>query len=315
MLFFLAPAVGELLSGSAPPAEFFLPPVFLVLTVLYGGGALLVRELTHRLGKGWPTLLVLGAAYGIIEEGLMAKSFFDPKWMDLGVLGDYGRWAGVNWVWALNLTIYHGVFSIAIPILLVGILFPAQLSRPWLRKGTLALVGFLFVLDGVVIFLFMAPYRPSPITYLITLALVLGLVCLAPSLPRGARVRGSARVRSGWWYGVLGFFATLTFFIFFFGLPHWGLPPVAAMLLTAALVVAVGWLILSMSAGGTAWSANHQLALVSGAFGVLMLIAVLRESAPNPPDDPTGMTLIALACALFLIYVAVRGRQMEPRET
>jgi len=125
-LFFLAPMLAELLSGSAPPVEFFNPFALLVLPALYGSGAILVRELRVRWGKGWPTVFALGAAYGIVEEGLMVKSFFDPNWMDLGPLGSYGRWAGVNWVWSLELTIFHAVFSIAIPILLVELLFPAQ---------------------------------------------------------------------------------------------------------------------------------------------------------------------------------------------
>jgi hypothetical protein len=90
--------IGELLSGSAPPVEFSGPFVLLVLSALYGSGAILVRELRLRWGKGWPTVFALGAAYGIVEEGLMVKSFFDPNWMDLGLLGSYGRWAGVNWV-------------------------------------------------------------------------------------------------------------------------------------------------------------------------------------------------------------------------
>ena len=91
VLFFLSPMIGELLSGSAPPAEFFNPLGFIMLAVLYGGGVLLVRELVHRWHRGWPTLLVLGVAYGIAEEGLMCKSFFDPSWMDLGPLASYGR--------------------------------------------------------------------------------------------------------------------------------------------------------------------------------------------------------------------------------
>lgn len=32
--------------------------------------------------------------YNILEEGLMVKSFFDPSWLDLGVLGVYGGWGG-----------------------------------------------------------------------------------------------------------------------------------------------------------------------------------------------------------------------------
>ena len=90
VLFFLAPMVGELLSGSSPPVEFFNPFGLALLSLLYGGGAIIARELMRRWGKGWGALLLLGAAYGIVEEGLMVKSFFDPNWVDLGALGHYG---------------------------------------------------------------------------------------------------------------------------------------------------------------------------------------------------------------------------------
>lgn len=90
VLFFLAPAIGELLSGSAPPAEFFNPLSLLLLSSLYGSGALFVRELKIRWNKGYVSLFVLGATYGIIEEGLMVKSFFElksePMTQELGIL-------------------------------------------------------------------------------------------------------------------------------------------------------------------------------------------------------------------------------------
>ena len=54
VLFFLAPVIGELLSGSAPPIEFFNPFSLIILPALYGSGALLVRELTLRWKKRWP---------------------------------------------------------------------------------------------------------------------------------------------------------------------------------------------------------------------------------------------------------------------
>jgi hypothetical protein len=126
VLFLLAPVCGELLSSSAPPLEFFNPLTFATLCLLYGGGAVLVRELAFRWRKGWVSILILGAAYGVIEEGLMVKSFFDPNWMDIGILGSYGRWLGVNWVWTVELTIYHAVISIGIPILITTLLFPER---------------------------------------------------------------------------------------------------------------------------------------------------------------------------------------------
>jgi hypothetical protein len=96
VLFFLAPAIAELLLGSSPPSEFFNPVSLLLLSSLYGSGALVMRELKVRWKKGYVSLFLLGAAYGIVEEGLMVKSFFDPDWMDLGLLGVYGRWIEVN---------------------------------------------------------------------------------------------------------------------------------------------------------------------------------------------------------------------------
>lgn len=123
-LFILSPVCGELLSGSAPPVEFFAPLTFITLCLLYGGGAVLVREMAFRWKVGWLSILALGAAYGIIEEGLMVKSFFDPAWMDLGILGTYGRWLEVNWVWTVELIIYHAIFSIGIPILITTLVFP-----------------------------------------------------------------------------------------------------------------------------------------------------------------------------------------------
>ncbi len=72
----LSPIMAEMLSGSSPPLEFFAGLGFVFLIPLYGGGALLVRELTIRWDKGWATVIALGAAYGIIEEGIAVKSFF-----------------------------------------------------------------------------------------------------------------------------------------------------------------------------------------------------------------------------------------------
>ncbi len=150
VLFFLSPAIAELLLGSSPPSEFFSPFSLLLLCSLYGSGALIVRELKIRWNKGFVSMFVLGAAYGIIEEGLMVKSFFDPGWMDIGVLGVYGRWLGVNWVWAEWLTIYHAIFSIAIPITLVELAYPETKGNSWL--STKKFLGVTILFGAVVIF-------------------------------------------------------------------------------------------------------------------------------------------------------------------
>ena len=112
-LWFIAPVLAELLSGSTPLNEYFNPFIIVIFGMLYGSGAILIREIVLRWKKGWVSLLLLGMAYGIYEEGLMVRSFFDPNWVDLGKLGVYGRVFGVNWVWTEHLTIFHALISIA----------------------------------------------------------------------------------------------------------------------------------------------------------------------------------------------------------
>ena len=38
-----------------------------------------------------PSIILLRGAYRVREEGVVVKSFFDPNWVDLGILGIYGR--------------------------------------------------------------------------------------------------------------------------------------------------------------------------------------------------------------------------------
>src|SRR5262245_4161402 len=76
-LFLLAPLVAEFILGDFPVV--FLP-LIVVLAPLYGGGALLIREVTRRTGRGWPTMLLLALAYGVLEEGLLTQSLFDPHY-------------------------------------------------------------------------------------------------------------------------------------------------------------------------------------------------------------------------------------------
>lgn len=312
VLFFLSPVIGELLSGSAPPAEFFNPLGFIMLAVLYGGGALLVRELTHRWSKGWGTLLVLGAAYGIAEEGLMCKSFFDPGWMDLGALAGYGRWLGVNWVWAFELTAYHAVVSIAIPIVLMNLLFPGQRGRSWVSRRKLVVLFGLWVVNAVAIFLLISRYRPPVAHYLTALAVTAALCVLAWRLPKGALVAryGSGKAAHPFWFLLIGFAGTFGWFFLVWVVPQARVPAAATLGLMVLLLVVTTWTVLRLSGSGKLPDRN-QLALVSGALGFFILLAPLQELDKKRTDNTTGMALVGLAMLLLLLWVYMRIRRGE----
>jgi hypothetical protein len=64
-LFLLSPFVAEFLLG-----DFGLDQltVFVGLAPMYGAGAILIREVTRRAGRGWPTMVLLAVAYGVLER-------------------------------------------------------------------------------------------------------------------------------------------------------------------------------------------------------------------------------------------------------
>src|SRR4029453_8679389 len=141
----LAPLVGEVLFGALPLSR--LPFGLLGLVALYGGAALLIRETVarRRLPAGW--WLLLGVAYAIFEEGVVVQSLFDQHYRGLDFLGFYGHWAGVNWIWALFIVPYHAVFSMAIPIALTELAYPAR-REPWLQRTGLMVAAIVFAANA-----------------------------------------------------------------------------------------------------------------------------------------------------------------------
>ena len=217
LLVALSLSFAEFLTGSTVVLAAFLDPVSLAFLLgLYGAGVLLVREATVRWGKGWPTVLALGAAYGIVEEGIGTKTFFGPNGVHF--LGVYGHFLGVNWVWATELTLFHAIFSIALPIAVVGLAFPETVGRPFLPtpralRTTLAI----FVATVVAMFVLFNPSEtPSVGLLAVALAVVALLVVVGRRLPArlaelGLPVRPTlGRDRSYFAWGalfILGFFA------------------------------------------------------------------------------------------------------------
>jgi hypothetical protein len=150
LLFLLSPCVAELMTGSAPPGEFFNPVGFIFIVTWYGCGALLIREIAFRKNLNWKGILLLGMGFGILEEAIFVKTFFDPNAIDLGVFALFGRYLGTNIVWAVYLTFFHAVHSILFPIMLTYLFFKEECKRPWLSQKKVALCS--VVLGGLSLF-------------------------------------------------------------------------------------------------------------------------------------------------------------------
>jgi len=321
-LFLLAPAIGELLSGSSPPAEFFTPFGLFMLLSLYGSGAVVIRELRVRWGKGVGSVLLLGAAYGVLEEGLLVTSWFSPNWPDLGAMSVYGRWLGVNWTWAEMLTIYHAVYSITVPIILVELAFPNRRDQRWVGNklfATLVIVLCAVTVFGNILFSYMMKYWTPLPQLLFAAALIIFFVYLARKLPANWALQGKKMLPKAKGFWAVATLASFAFFLGFYTLPS--VVPWQLLMLYGLLLVFTMARFLKRYNWQEEAHDIHVLALSSGALSFMILFAVLQELDKTRADITTGMSLVALTAAIGLIslWIKVKRRAVlsaaEPQTT
>lgn len=186
---FVSITIAEYTTGSTPLTEIITDPfTFFIFSLpsllgLYGCGVVLIREAAIVWNKGWPTILFLGLAYGIMEEGVAVHTFFDPVNATVGIFGQYGRMFNIDITWAIIISIFHSVFSIALPIMISGLLFPRLKDRRLLRKRSLIIV-LLAYLTTVTLLDIIAPYRPSLMYTAFLLTIALTLIYIAKRLPK-----------------------------------------------------------------------------------------------------------------------------------
>lgn len=281
-LWFIAPVFGELLSGSSPLNEYLNPFIILILGMLYGSGAILIRELALHWKKGWFSLLLLGMAYGIYEEGLMVRSFFDPNWVDLGNLGIYGRVFGVNWVWSEHLTIFHALISIAASIAFVEMLYPDKRGESWIgpRGVNWNILAFAAPLTiGALLNPYDAPDAWLGMCWLAIAALTLAAWRI-PATVIAPRAVAVPRPRRFWWMGFLGAFGQ--FYLLYAAAENNNPPFIVTMILLALYDLFLLWLVVRWSGAGQSWDDRHKLALITGSLSFFLILGPLTTNGQYP---------------------------------
>jgi hypothetical protein len=313
----MAPVVAELLWGTTPISRI---GTLLLQIPIYGGGVLFIRDLVRHRGRGWLSILLFGAAYALVEEGLALQFLFHPT---LFGISDWGaRVVGINGVytqWAMG---YHAIWSVALPILLTDLLFPKFRDTPYL--GRVGVTGaFLVYLLGIVVLGFIARvgitpgYWASPMLLGLTVLVVLLLAWVAlwvlPPVSPGSHSASARPAPSPWIVLVVGLVAGFLWqFILalsrvFFPVLIQGALVLLPMLVAASLAAGVFWLLRRWSQSQD-WNDMHWLALASGAlvahtvFGVLFLTFT--------PLDKVGLAVLGVLMVALLILFAMRlGRR------
>ncbi|WP_433346643.1 hypothetical protein [Micromonospora sp. CA-111912] len=155
----LAPWVAECSWGGFAVTDY--PLVLAFLGPLYGGAAVLIREIARRTGGGWPAIVLLAAAFGVVQAGLVDQSLFNPGFLDDTGFADLDAGTRETLVPVLGFSVQqaleyvgnHIALSVCAPIVIVESFLPPQRrTRPWLGRPGLAAVGVLYLLNSLLIF-------------------------------------------------------------------------------------------------------------------------------------------------------------------
>lgn len=341
LLAVITPLVAEFTLGNPPLRMAWL---LLLWVPIYGAGIVVVRELARRAGTGWTGVLLLGAAYGIVEEGLALQALSSPTMY--GAAGWAPRLLGLNTAYAELQIPYHAVFSAAIPILLVDLIVPSLRDRPYLGRLGLWVAGAVFVVGALLLRVTVVTaidpgYQAPPAVLVGCAAAVVVLVVAGVRLrPRPAKSLGEPPAPPGvpgvpgvpgpgvvFGFGVVAAFGYLALLFPFGGATRpafthggWVAVPMAG---AAVLAVLAAWLLRRWTAGGRwtvgrCWTDRHSLALVAGALVAHTGFALISNA--DTAADRAGLVAVGvvMVCLLALLNRRIRrvgvaaGKPQEP---
>lgn len=291
-LLFLGPICGELISGHQSLFEFINPLAFLLTSLPYGFGAIICRELMIRWHKRWPSLILLGLAYGVYEEFIVARSVWDPDWAELGAIRDYSYWEGVTWTYAAVLLHFHLLISILASIGLAHLIYPGRRHASWVNNRQLIWCFIGLALWTPALWL-INPFTPTIPALIFSVLAIGGLVYLARHWPESLFPQRAGTSTQPVWYGVLAAVNMTAIFLAVFVLPEtksaW-LPDWPVMLAGIVILdVLMFGLILRWSGNGYAWDDRHKLAFIAGVLAFFIVFGFLQDL-----EQFGGLSLVAI---------------------
>ncbi|MGW6909092.1 hypothetical protein [Streptomyces sp. NPDC054940] len=313
-LLVLSPISAEYLIGygesTGRPLE--LLAGLLILAPLYGTVAVLIREITRRTGRGWPTILLLSAAFGVIQAGLIDQTLFDNE-----VDADGPDWAtqalvtlipglGVDAARLLNYVGGHVIWSFAAPIAVVESCAPRIANRRWLGPVGVGVMVLLWALSAALVHNDTAADSTVGPAQLIGAAVVAIALIAAAFTVRPARTRSSARAPSWWLVGGVTGVAWCAGQL----LPAtW-----AGVTVNVVAMVVLGRLLLRWSRR-QGWDRRHVLAAAGSALVVRAGLSFLVEPLGDNVDFTVKYAVNAAmlgGVSVLLLIAAHRLRRQEP---
>lgn len=303
-LFFVAPLVAEFLLGDLPIK---LLGVIAILAPLYGGGALLIREVVRRTGRGWPSVFVLAFAYAVLEEAFTTQTLFNPNYLNLNLhllQPAYIPALGIGIWWTVFVLTLHTVWSISVSIALVEALVPERATTPWLRGIGLTVTSILLtlaVIETTAHQIKTSHFVASTAQFCAAVVVCVVAIVAAFLLPARSAPSMAGSVPNPWLIGAVALVAGSIFLI----VPAtWGWTAVAIYLLLDLMMIAA----MSVLSHREGWNSTHRLALAGGAALAYAWHAFVQPPAVGGAGVSTRIGNVIFAAGLIVLLIVAARR-------
>jgi hypothetical protein len=307
-LYFLSPIVAEFLLGDFPLSKIgFL----LFLAPFYGGGAVLIREIVRRSGRGWPTIVMLALAYGIFEEAFTTQTLFNPDYLGLHLHllePAFIPALGISAWWTIFVLTLHTVWSISVPVAMVEAVVPRRAHEPWLKGLGIGVVAVLFVLDAWMMTMNQINtdshhFVASRIQFAVSAVCCIAVAVATFVLPRRRDPQRSGNPPIPWVTGALALAACSIFLV---TPQRWGWGAVGIYVALDLLIIGttLSWSRLS------GWNGLHTLSLAGGAALAYAWHSFIQQPVIGKADAAMriGNAVLALGVVVLLYAGARRTR-------
>ncbi|MFZ0661516.1 MAG: hypothetical protein WAM66_02390 [Acidobacteriaceae bacterium] len=306
----LAPVIAEVLNGSTRLSFLF---VLVPEIMVWGCGALMIREAVRRWKGGGTSMVLLGLALAVAEEWVIQQTSLAPyAWP--GASANYGRLWGVNWIWFVIMLGYECVWVTLVPVQVTELIFHKRRTDRWLSNRGFVVTGAVFV-AGSFLAWFLWTHIARPKTYHVPMyqppawQLIVGVLMIVALALAAYALRGREHsdetdrwMPPAWAVGVAALLLPVPWFwlmSFIFGgktgLPFW--VPVAIGVVWAA----VAWWIVQSWTTARGWHDMRRWALVFGATVSSMALTFLGSGTWPRMDLIFKIVVNALAVVGFLL--------------
>lgn len=285
-----------------------------IFVPLYGCPELVIREVGRRAGLGWPGLVLLAAAFGLLQAGVVDESLFSADYRAIGGWTEEYRATlvaplGISAAYALTFVGGHVVFSICAPIALVETARPAAAARPWLDRSGLALAALGYLAASALVLVdhrSIEGRQASSVQLAVTVVLAVLLVAAAWAWRRRRRppVDGRAAVGVGRVFLVALALAVL----------HALVPSTWLGVVLVLLVLGAAALALARGSRGDGWGLAHLAAAAAAPLLVRAVLAFTYDPLIGEVATTAklGHNAVMLALVLAATGIALRPLRRRP---